>query len=316
MLTSNEAILLQGAGTRQQRFHITFHIEEVDISSRFCPTLSLTAAGRGKGQRRNLSQFVAVRNKAQTGFKQTHTRLLTLEVVAHRLHQTSQQISTHHGHLSGDRVQQCNRCIGRIHGFLNLWINKAVSNGFLITTSHHLATQIAHWQTIFRQTRQRRCGGRNAYRQVFIAVNTGQLFNQIRLNGHIKTVAWRNHIPAVFGRSYLHTQTGQNVFNFAVFQLNAKNQLCTGTTQMNLSLLWQVFFCRYFHHRARLAAADIQNQRGGTFHGFGCQVVVHTTLKTVGRICVQTVVTGTTGNRQWAEESRFQQQILSIFRHT
>ncbi len=165
-------------------------------------------------------------------------------------------------------------------------------------------------------TGQRRCCGWQAYRQVFITVNTRQFFDQIRLDGHIKAVAWRNHIPAVFGGCDLHTQTLENIFNFAVIEFDTQYQFSTGTAQMNLCLLRQVLVSGDFHHRAGLTTADVQHQRCGAFHSFGGQVVIHTTLKAVRGICVQAIAARAAGNGQRAEERGFQQQILSAFRYS
>src|SRR5690606_9701201 len=88
MPNRHKAVTVVVATTGQQDFQIAFDIKEIDGCIGIRPGLRQTRTRGHKSQRRNLLQATGRWHKTQTGFKQTHARLLTLQVVVRRLHQT------------------------------------------------------------------------------------------------------------------------------------------------------------------------------------------------------------------------------------
>ena len=113
--------------------------------------------------------------------------MLAILVVNDSAQQARPQGQTHRGHFAGNWAWQDQRFLTRVDQLLQLWINKAVGDHFLIAfvVQHGFYTlqgQVgftvgAHHQTCLHRL----------VRDVVVAINTGHFFHQIFFNFHVET---------------------------------------------------------------------------------------------------------------------------------
>ncbi len=156
---------------------------------------------------------------------------------------------------------------------------------------------------------------RVANRQVVVAVQAGQLFDQVHFQADVEAVAWDGYGPLPFpitGRGQL--QGVEQLLYLGWVHLHAEHLGNAFVTQGDRGHVRQVLFADGFNHRAGFAADDVQQQLGGALDGFAGQLRVDAALVAVRGIGVQAVGTGFTGNGNRLEEGAFQEQVAGFFR--
>ncbi len=196
MLGGLERESVRLSGDLQQRFQITFEIKEIHLFGAFRPILGLATAVEQTSQHGLLLHLpFGQLAEVQTGFKQAHTALLAIDVVDKRLHQAWPQAGAHHRQIGTEWVAQGNGCLIRIKLGSNVVADKTVSNHFTIATTHHHLTQLSQTDVAFTVGRQRSVHHHRARGQSVVAINAGQLFEEIFFNGNIEAIARCTHLP-------------------------------------------------------------------------------------------------------------------------
>ena len=83
-------------------------------------------------------------------------------------------------------------------------------------------------------------------------------------------------------------------------------------TQLHRRPVRQLILCHHLHQFARLATDDIEQQACRSLGRTLLQFIIDATLEAVGGFRVQSVLAGTSGNRQGREEGAFQQDVAGF----
>ncbi|RMO19822.1 hypothetical protein ALQ47_05273 [Pseudomonas cichorii] len=313
VLTCREGELTQRASKTKHRFHVRFHVEEIDGITALCPAFRQAASANHTGKHRLLLETLKLADETQSAFEHANAILLTVEVMLQRPDQTRPQRGAHGCHVVGDRIGQQQRLNARIEEFEQLRINEAIGDRFLIATGNQQTTQLRQIATRFSLGLRCQAGLRVTNRQVVITVQTRQLFDQVDFKADVETVTWHFNAPLTDSlAAQLQAQSSQKTFDFSVFNDQTEHLLDTACTQGHGSNRWQVLFADRFDDRTGFTAGDFQQQASSTLHGFTGKLPVHTTLVTVRGIGVQAIGTSLAGHRNGVEESTFQEDIASL----
>ncbi len=170
MFTRNESIGAAVPSECEQRFDISLDVEEIHRFAGVRPAFRLAATCHHTCQHGFLLERWQLTDKAQPCFEQAHTRLLAIEVVLQRLHQSRPKRGAHCRHICGNRVGQFQWFHARAEQLKELGVDEAVSDRFLITTSHQQTTQQRQLCARFRLRLRRETSLRVPHRQAIIAV--------------------------------------------------------------------------------------------------------------------------------------------------
>ncbi len=314
VLAGAEGEVAQGAGVAQQGFHVGLHVEEVDAVAAVGPAFWQAAAGDNAGDHRLLLQVAELADEAQAAFEQAHAVLLAVQVVLQCLDQARPQGRAHGGHVAGDGVGQQQRLYARAEQFEQFRINEAVGDGFLVAAGNQQAAQGRQVTAGFRLALGGQAGLRVANRQVVVAVQAGQLFDQVHFQADVEAVAWDVDGPLPFFSFGSGQLKGvQQLLDLGWAHFHAEHLGDAFGAQGDRGHLRQVLFADGFDNRAGFAADDVQQQLGGALHGFASQLRVHAALVAVRGVGVQAVGTGFTGDGDRLEEGAFQEQIAGFF---
>ena len=189
-------------------------------------------------------------------------------------------------------------------------VNKAVGNHFLIAfvveqRFHALKRQIRFAVAAHDQARLHRF-----VRNIVIAIDAGNLFDQVFFDLHVETPARRHGMPLILAFGNFTAQTTQNVANLLIFNVMANQTIQFAAAQTDGRRLRQSRFIGHVNNRTRFTAANIHQQAGCALHCLILQRGVHAALVAVGSIGMQTMTAGAAGNGQRAEERAFQQNVL------
>ena len=122
---------------------------------------------------------------------------------------------------------------------------------------------------------------RQARGNVVIAMQPGEFFDQIFLEGDIEAVRGRRHCKVVaFAREGEIEPLEQACRDFGA-QPDAEDLLGARNAQANSFALRQMAVIDRLRHLAGLAAADVQNQLGGTLQRLAGGGEIDTTLEAV-----------------------------------
>ena len=164
---------------------------------------------------------------------------------------------------------------------------------------------------------RRQAGLGEADRQLVVAIEARQLFDQVHLDADVETVAGHTHLPATgFQAGHGQTQAAEQTLDLGIVQGQTQDALDALGAQQDRLDLRQVLGTDRLDHRARLTADDVQQQAGCTLHGLARQLEVHAPLEAVGGIGVQAIGTGLTGDGDGVEEGAFQEQVTGTGGHT
>ena len=191
----HESERIQRTGKAQHRFHVSLDVEEVDDIATLCPAFRQTAAADDTGQHRLLLQAFQLTDETQAAFEQADAILLTVQVVLKRLDQAWPQGRAHGRHVVRDRVGQQQRLDTRIEQLELFRIDEAVGDRFLVTTGDQQATQFRQVATGFSLGLRRQARLRVTNRQTVVAVQAGQLFDQVDFQADIEAMAWHFYAP-------------------------------------------------------------------------------------------------------------------------
>ncbi|MNF69555.1 hypothetical protein D3C84_514420 [compost metagenome] len=308
----SEGERIQCTGEAQHRFHVSLDVEEINRVATLRPTFRQPATANHAGQHRLLLQAFELTDEAQTAFEQTHAILLTVEVVLQRFDQTWPQRRAHCRHVIGDRIGQQQRLDARVEQFELTRIDEAVSDRFLITTRHQQTAQLR--QIAARFSLGLRCQAclRVTNRQTVVAVQAGQLFDQIDFQADVETMAWHFYAPLTFTvGSNAKTQTAEQTLDLRGIHFHTEHLGDALGTQSDRRDRRQMLLADGLDDRAGFAASNVQQQASGALHGFTGQLPVNATLVAVRRIGVQAVGTSLARHSDLVEERTFQEYIAS-----
>ena len=158
--------------------------------------------------------------------------------------------------------------------------------------------------------RHHQVGAYMRHRQAVVAIDPGQLLQQICLDGDIKAPAGHRAGPALVRGSHAQPEAGQNALDLRGLHAETQQFLDTRRPQTYIRRVRQMSL-HTTSDRARLTADDIQQQLAGALHGLHLQLEIHAPLEAVRRVGMQTVGTGLTRQQLRGKESRFQKNIGS-----
>ncbi|CRM92056.1 hypothetical protein [Pseudomonas sp. 22 E 5] len=315
--TPNKGEGIQCAGEAQHRFNVSLDVKEVHSVAALCPAFRQTAATHHASQHRLLLQAVQLTDETQAAFEHAYTILLTVQVMGQRLHQARPQRRTHGGHVVGDRVGQQQWLDAWAEQFELLRIDEAVGHRFLVTTSHQQATQLRQMRTRLGLGLRCQARLRITNRQAVVAVQTGQLFDQIDFQADIEAMAWHFDLPLPFpARRNAKAEGRQQLLDFGRLNHQTQHLLNALGAQSDRCYRRQVLFADGFGDRASFATGDFQQQTSGALHGFTGQLPVHATLVAVRCIGVQAIGTGLASDGDLVEKCAFKEHVTGGCGHT
>ena len=276
----------------------------------------LGAAVEQAGDHRFLGQAVGAGHETQAGLEQAQTAALAVDVALGGAQQARHQAGAHHAQVGGDRVEQRQRRVVRVHLGLQLRGHEAVGDGFHIAPVAQGVAQAAQRQLFFRSGVAGGGAGGHAAGQILVAVHAGQFLDQVFLDRHVEAPAGGAHRPlAGAGFGDRHAQALENVDDVSLVQGRAQQAGHALGAQLDGGGFGQLVLGQGFVQRAGFAAGDLQDQRGGALQGALLQRRIDAALIAVRGVGVQAVAARPAGDRQRAEEGALQEQVAGLFGH-
>ena len=175
-------------------------------------------------------------------------------------------------------------------------IDKAIGNHFLVAfvikqRFHALKRQIRFAVGAHNQARLYRF-----IRNIVIAIDAGNLFDQVFFDLHVETPARRHGMPLILSFGNFTAQTTQNVANLRIFNVMANQTIQFAAAQTDGRRLRQSRFIGNVNNRARFTAANIHQQAGSTLYCLILQRGVHAALVAVRSVGMQAMAAGAAGN--------------------
>ena len=152
-------------------------------------------------------------------------------------------------------------------------------------------------------------GGTQAGRDIRIAIDTPNLFDQIGLDRNIKACTRCDHRPAALDLGDLHAEPDQGVGNGFRFDIHTQKPRHSLMSQSYGLRYGEVVFRLGLADRTRCTADNLEHQRGRTLHSLTLQLRVHTSLEAMRGIGVQAVTSCLAGHGQRRKECGLKQDI-------
>ena len=236
--------------------------------------------------------------------------MLAILVVNNSAQQPGPQGQTHCGHFAGDWAWQDQRLLARVDQLLQLRINKAVGDHFLVAFVVKHGFHTLQGQVGFTMGTHHQTGLNGLVRDIVVAIYAGHFFHQIFFDFHVKTPGWRNGFPLVLTFGHFTAQTRQNVGHLGIGNMMTNQAIELAAAQGNGCAFRQRRFVSDIDNRTGFTAADVDQKASRSLHRFVLQRRVNATLVAVRRIGVQAMTACATGDRERAEEGAFQQDVL------
>ena len=306
-----------GNPRKEQRLKVCLQIEEIDTAAGLSPLLRAGETTRQRSQADGLVKTVYGLTRRATvktapDLEDTHPAGLTLAVGGQVGDQAADQRRAHHAHLAGNRVGQTHR-IGVAGEVLlpGLFDEGEVDDLLELATRHQ--TPHEHGVTPGFRTRQHadRPPGRK-HRDIVVAMKTGDFLDEVFLDLQVEPVGRRRDDEVLTIPDHIEIEAHEHLGDGIGAQGNPQHAAHAGRTQADRSAGRQFARLHGLHHRAGLAAANVEDQAGGTLDGLGGQGKVHPALEAVGGVRGETMGTGAPGNRIGCEEGVFQEQISRV----
>ena len=281
------AELGRGVGQGQQGLDVGLEVVEVHFAVVGRPLLGgLAATGHG-GDARGFQRRPGGEVEHATQFEQPHARLLAGAVAAQRGHQAGQQRGAHDAEFAAQRVGQGYRAFLQLPGGQQVTVHEGVVDRFQVVAAGELAAQHGVGDAALRRRGQADlAGGRGGGNRV-VAVDAGDLFDQVFFDGDVEAARRRHDRPA-FGRGgHLHAQRAQDALDLGVGHGDAQHARQARAAQGHGLRLRQVFGQRGFGDGAGAAAHHLQHQRGGALERVARQLRIHAALEAVRGVGVQ-----------------------------
>ncbi|CRM95441.1 hypothetical protein [Pseudomonas sp. 22 E 5] len=259
MAARQEGECIQRTGKTQHRFHVSLDVEEVHGIAALRPAFRQTATADHASQHRFLFQAVQLSYETQATFEHAHPILLTVQVMGKCFNQAWPQRRTHGCHVVGDRVGQQQWLDAWVEQLELLRIDEAVGHCFLITTGNQQATQLRQVRTRLGLWLWRQARLRITDRQAVVAVEAGQLFDEVDLQADIEAMAWYFNVPLPFPtRGNSQAEGRQQLLDFSRLDDQAKHLLDALGAQSDRCNGRQELFVDGFGDRAGFATGDFQ----------------------------------------------------------
>ncbi|MNG98724.1 hypothetical protein D3C81_841430 [compost metagenome] len=149
---------------------------------------------------------------------------------------------------------------------LHFRINEAVGDRFLETVIDQQSFHAFQRQIGFAVLGHDQIGTDRHVRNIVVAINARDFFNQVFFDFHIETPARRHRQPVIALLCHLTTQTAQNIAHLLAWYHMTNQTIQFFTAQRNSGALRQFAFGGNINNRACLAAADINQQAGSALH--------------------------------------------------
>ena len=306
-----------GDAGEEQRLEVGLDVEEIDVAIGLAPLLGLHGARRQRGNAHRLVVAVdrlagGVVGKAAADLEDPHAVGLALAVGDHVGHQATDQRGAHHAHLAGDGVGEAHRVGVAGEVLLPGLLDEGEVDDFLVLAGGHLAAQ-RHRVALrlgARQHRDRATGG--ADRDVVVAVDAGDLFDQVFLDLHVEAVGRRRDDEVVAVAADLQVEALEHARHRVGAEVDAEHPAHAAGAQADRGAGRQLVGRDGLDHRAGFAAADVEDQARGALHGLGGQREINAALEAVGGIRREAVGTSAAGNGVGREKGALEEEFGGV----
>ena len=166
-------------------------------------------------------------------------------------------------------------------------IDEGEVHRFQVVARDHLAAQVGLLDAALGRCRDPGRPARQRGRHAVVAVDTGDLFDQVFLDRQVEAAAGRRGLPAVGGVFHPHVQRTQDAADLGVRDGHTEHPRQALAAQDDRPRLRQVFGQHGLGDRAGAAAGHLHDQAGGGLDGGARKLRIHAALEAVPGIGMQ-----------------------------
>ncbi len=211
--------------------------------------------------------------------KYTHAIRFPIQVVRQRAHQAAEQRTAHHRHLAGDRIEHRNRFNAAREVALRWGIDKRITDQLRVPSQRQRTAHIVRSAPLLRLGAHRRRGPRRRRGNVLVAGQARHFADQVLFDLEIESEARRRDDERVSVLEKFKSDTAECIRDRLRIDWHAEHSpAAIDSHRSGLALRHGE---RLIVDRARLAAADVDDQARDVFDVLDVARIVDTALEPV-----------------------------------